>query len=281
MLEEEEPLSRKMWSTTTSESSREVLRRYSPAGRPVMRKCPWSSVRVKLKGPARSLVRKLDHLPDLSLPRRETPVAASGVPSSTADGTGDGGALEEVDLGSGGAVGGDGDGSEEVGHEFGSGVGRVVEVFAGELGEGRKVADLFGDNVIVAGMDVGNDEGAVEEGLDDFGGGFGLEVFALPLECGGGEIEDGLEDDGGDAGGEGGSSQRTRPVTVTVGAGCWARAVPVSRRQSMVARIGTTPVSGSIAMYANAGEDVSLWVVRTNLSDERTESELRQGLGQR
>ena len=34
-------------------------------------------------------------------------------------------------------------------------------------------------------------------------------------------------------------------------------------------------------MYANAGEDVSLWVVRTNLSDERTESELRQGLGQR
>ncbi len=51
-------------------------------------------------------------------------------------------------------------------------------------------------------MDVGDDERAVEKGLNDFGGGFGLEVFALRLECGGGQVEDGLEDDGGDARGE-------------------------------------------------------------------------------
>lgn len=147
-------------------------------------------------------MRKLDHLPDLSFAEQGDGAAGVGGAVVEADAAGDGCALEEVDLGVGGAVGGDGDGGEECGHEFDGGLRGVVEVFAGELGEGGEVAELFGDDVIVAGADVGDGEGAVKEGLGDGGVGLGFGVFAVGLEGGRVEVDDGLEDDRGHARGE-------------------------------------------------------------------------------
>jgi len=118
-----------------------------------------------------------------------------------ADDAGDRGAVDEVDFGGGGAVGGDGDGGEERCHEVGDGLGGVVEIVAGELGERGEIAHFFGDDIVLTRADVGDGEGAVEEGLDDGDDGLAFRVSTVGLEGGGGEVDDGLEDNRGHAGG--------------------------------------------------------------------------------
>ena len=81
----------------------------------------------------------------------------------------------------------------------------MTQGFAGELGERGQVAGLLGDDVVVAGVDIRDSEGAIEDGLEDVCGGFArLILHGAYFDGGGVGIGDGEEVDGGEACGEAG-----------------------------------------------------------------------------
>jgi len=123
----------------------------------------------------------------------------------------------------------------------------VVEVFAGELREGREVAELLGDDVVVAGLDVGMAKlpsSSVSEMVMAVRG-CGSEDFAAD---GGGESTMGWSVTEAIRAGRLVSAQMTWPMTAPVGslvgrvAGCCATAA----RQQREAR--TTRADGALLM---------------------------------